>query len=173
MRLADDSHDTHSFFVATNNEDLVCQYRVDADEIEVTQCSGNWTMVLEGRVEICIDNQYGTVCDDRWDELEATVVCRQLQHTSTGIRNYYIVWSLYVIMIDVIPVRKLELKYGVGNASIYLDDLDCSGSEANLLRCASDSHGRAQHDCTHEENAGIKCGGKTYFLWRCMYLITL
>lgn len=57
-------------------------------------------------------------------------------------------------------MRKLELKYGVGNASIYLDDLDCSGSEADLLRC--ESNARAQHDCTHEEDAGLKCGGKRH-----------
>lgn len=68
-------------------------------------------------------------------------------------------------MIDVIPVRKLDLKYGIGNTSIYLDDLDCSGSEADLLHCAHDSHGRAQHYCTHEEDAGVKCGGKRHFLF--------
>lgn len=32
----------------------------------------------EGRVEICFENHWGTICDDRWDSNEATVVCRQL-----------------------------------------------------------------------------------------------
>ncbi len=32
----------------------------------------------EGRVEICINNQYGSVCSHRWDERDAAVVCRQL-----------------------------------------------------------------------------------------------
>lgn len=32
----------------------------------------------EGRVEICYENEYYTICDDLWSVQDAQVICRQL-----------------------------------------------------------------------------------------------
>ena len=56
------------------------------------QCSQNGEIRLtngvnshEGRVEICLDGLWSTVCDEFWDESDARVACRQLGFLTLGL----------------------------------------------------------------------------------------
>jgi len=40
--------------------------------------------VSEGRVEICMDGVFGTVCDVNWGNSDAIVVCRELGFAPQG-----------------------------------------------------------------------------------------
>ena len=51
-----------------------CQNECEHGDIRLE----NGATRFEGRVEVCVNNVWGTVCDDLWGENDATVVCRQL-----------------------------------------------------------------------------------------------
>ncbi len=62
-------------------------------EGELRMVDGNAT---EGRIEICLNNEWGTICDQMWDNVDAGVVCRQLHLNSQGIN--YIMIALKVLL---------------------------------------------------------------------------
>ena len=96
------------------------------------------TNMYEGTVEVCVNNEWGTVCDDQWDTTDAQVVCRQL----------------YNLTSDAFYCRNSHFRGGSG--PIWLDDVQCNGSETHLVNCSNS--GLGVHRCIgYTENAGVQC----------------
>ena len=37
-----------------------------------------------GRIELCVDNSWGTICSNSWDDIDASVACNQLGYSLYG-----------------------------------------------------------------------------------------
>ncbi|XP_024601053.1 scavenger receptor cysteine-rich domain-containing group B protein [Neophocaena asiaeorientalis asiaeorientalis] len=90
----------------------------------------------EGRVELFLGQQWGTVCDDAWDMRAAGVLCHQLGCGQA-------------------LAAPGEAHFGPGRGPILLDNVKCRGDESALLLC---SHIRWDaHNCDHSEDASVLC----------------
>jgi len=60
--------------------------------------------------------------------------------------------------------------FGEGNGSIFLDNVQCSPNNTDILQCHSNPIG--SHNCTQSNDAGVRCEGKQHKLI-CIYIIYL
>ena len=109
-----------------------------------------------GRVEVCANNLWGTICDDGWDNIDAKIVCRMLNFSSSG-KYIYFIYSVIVLLLHYISgaIARGSANFGQGNGSILLDDVQCTGNEVSIFYCSHKSIG--SHDCSHSEDAGVVC----------------
>jgi len=116
-------------------------YYPDNDKSQIVRLANitkgnNWVI---GRLEVQHDDQWGTVCDDKFDNTNAKVACTMFSTSSVVYSHFY-------------PAAH----FGQGrDLPILLDDVQCSGSESSIFDCGH--YGVTNHDCQHSEDLGIYC----------------
>lgn len=114
-------------------------------------CDGSWTVgnvrlvpdtdpiqgAYSGRLEVFYNGEWGTVCDDVFDGSNngPEVVCRQLNLPWTDASQYD----------------------SAGEGQIWLDNLNCDGTEDSIEYCQGNAWG--DNNCGHGEDVGIICEG--------------
>lgn len=96
----------------------------------------------EGRVEIYLNGEWGTVCEDNFSPIDANVVCRQLGYDG----------------VIASPTSAFHSAYGKGedNQPIWLDNVGCSDLNGlHILSCPNSGIG--VHNCDHFSDVAVNC----------------
>ena len=96
----------------------------------------NGSTKFEGRVEVNYNGVWGTVCDDLWDLNDAQVVCNELDYGKAVAARH-------------------GAFYGQGSGHIWLDNVNCVGTEETIGSCLHNGWG--SHNCGHGEDASVNC----------------
>lgn len=117
-----------------------------------------------GRVEVCLNGVWGSVCDrsGHWQSLSHNVatVCRQLGLPTDGelIVRVFIIVATILSMIG----GYVTSLFGGGTGPVFLDEVQCVGTENEILSCLN--AGIGHHKCgegleAHKFDVGIICAG--------------
>ncbi|XP_025103064.1 deleted in malignant brain tumors 1 protein-like isoform X2 [Pomacea canaliculata] len=134
-----------------HTEDVGVICNMSSTQMEAHLVNGTST---SGRLELLINGQQGTVCNQVFGRKEAQVACRML-----GFEG--------VEAAVVSPAR-----YGKGSGHVILGYLECRGWETSLTQCSINSF--YSNVCDHWDDVGVVCTTKSFikgkpsvtFQWR-------
>ncbi|XP_066266533.1 scavenger receptor cysteine-rich type 1 protein M130-like [Branchiostoma lanceolatum] len=106
---------------------------INLSDYDVRLSDGGYSF---GRVEVRVNGEWGTICDDGTGRTEAEVICRELGFPGLDTFHYG-AW------------------YGEGSGKIWLSDLKCTGTETQIRQCAHADWG--VNSCTHAHDLSVDC----------------
>ena len=92
-----------------------------------------------GRVELCLGNKWGTICRRGWDDMDATVACKQL-----GFNSDEGAYAFRPGLDD-------------GPSMTWLIDVHCTGNERQIINCSYSNDVNEDSMCTKFQDAGVNC----------------
>uniref|UniRef100_A0A8C3HSZ6 SRCR domain-containing protein n=1 Tax=Chrysemys picta bellii TaxID=8478 RepID=A0A8C3HSZ6_CHRPI len=123
------AEETHISCTGNSETTSMCTYR---EKLRIVRGKDR----CSGRVEVWYRGSWGTVCDDSWDMADANVVCKQLGCGSA-------------------VSAPGEAAFGEGTGSIWVETLNCRGTESSLWDCPAKPWGES--NCDHKEDAAVNC----------------
>ncbi|XP_019850479.1 PREDICTED: scavenger receptor cysteine-rich domain superfamily protein-like isoform X2 [Amphimedon queenslandica] len=132
---------------------VVCQSGGSCKNHDIRLITASSSYRSYGRIEYCLNNEWGTVCDDGWDNSDCKVACKQLGFDGQSCRS------------------TCCANYGKGYAPIAIRHVGCSSSSNSLSSC---SYIANSVGCSSTEVAGMECFGRVktpctngqFRLWR-------
>ncbi|XP_033109291.1 deleted in malignant brain tumors 1 protein-like [Anneissia japonica] len=129
--------------IATDTEKEDAKNEENYDDVSIpvhgdVRLVKNGTTSYEGRLEIFLENSWGTVCDKNFDDRLADLVCRQLGYNGTG--------------------EALEGgRFGPGSGK-HLRNIKCNVTHVGKLTDCQSQSGITKR-CTHNTDVGVRCHG--------------
>ncbi|MYD94593.1 MAG: hypothetical protein F4Y02_13080, partial [Chloroflexi bacterium] len=111
---------------------------------ERTDEDGN---LCEGRLEIFLNGEWGSICDDYWTPEDADVACRQLGFAGGSVLEM----DRFIAGMD-----RRHTYFPPGTGEFWLDDMKCDGAESSLLECPA-VRGYPVRGCRRFEEVGLRC----------------
>ena len=117
----------------------------------------NGSTQQSGRLEVCTNNIWGSVCGDGFDVTDAHVVCREL---GLGISGTQIVDIVKILIVE--PTVYINSHFGDGNEAIVFSNMQCGGYEGSISDCDKMNYGT--FSCSRSNVVGIICSDSKYGL---------
>ena len=123
----------------------------------------NARSVIKGRVEVCFNGIWGTICSLNWDDQDASVACKQLGYSAEGSTQilkcicnaFFTCCEQFTLTIGALSIGS----YHDHVSNVHIIDISCTGFESSVFDCPHTAATPSQ-SCPNNADAYIQCNGK-------------
>ena len=111
------------------------------------------TVPYRGRVEICKDRRWRSICSGNWGANDATVVCRQLGYPAEVLYRSSMYGTFRIENTGAQASCCGEYGNGPERQPVLREYFNCRGNEKNLSEC----HRSIGSGCNHSQDVSVIC----------------